>query len=135
SVATRTAPSYSFRMACSAAVVSRDFPRRGDLYRQPLAPSVFAISHRGDLVPQFAVDRAVEHMRGRSHLPFSDMDHHLGIASDVLDPCGGFACFGKQIKAVAADNKPNLDLAPQASFPPDRGQIKKFLLRKFLDTR
>jgi hypothetical protein len=40
--------------------------------------------------------------------------------------------FGEQIETLAADHKPNLDLAQQTCRTPDRGQIKELLVRNIL---
>jgi hypothetical protein len=96
---------------------------RRDLDWQPVAPSIFLISNRGDFAPKSAIGLTVEHARRRLDLPLSDPDHHFGIASDVLDPSGGFACFGEQVETIAADYEPNLDLAMQPCRSPDGGQV------------
>jgi hypothetical protein len=75
------------------------------------------------LVPQLAVGLAVKNARHRGDLPFPDPDHDLGVLPDVLDPRGGFTRFGEQIKTLAADHEPNLDLARQTRPAPDRSQM------------
>ena len=72
--------------------------KRGKFHRQSVAPSIFAVGDRNDLVPQLAIGLAVKDARRRAYLPFPDPDHNLGIAPDILDPRGRFACFGEQIK-------------------------------------
>jgi len=53
-------------------------------------------------------------------LPFPNTDRNLRIAPDVLNPGGGFARLGEQIKTVAAHHKPNLDLARETGATADR---------------
>ena len=98
--------------------MSRGQRARSDFHRQPVAPSIFAIGDCSNPVPQLAVGLAVKNARRRANLPLPDPDHNLRIAPDVLDPCGGFACFGDQIKAVIVDDKPNLDLARHTGLRP-----------------
>jgi hypothetical protein len=69
--------------------------KRGDFHRQPVAPSIFAISDFSDLVPQFAISVTVEHTCRCANLPFSDTDGNLGITPDILDPSRRFTCLGK----------------------------------------
>jgi hypothetical protein len=78
--------------------------KRGDFHRRPVAPSIFAIGDRSNLIPEFAVGVTVEHTRRCVNLPFSDPDRNLGIVPDVLDPSSGFTCFGEQVEMLAPDH-------------------------------
>jgi hypothetical protein len=102
--------------------------KRRDFHRQPVAPSIFTISDCSNLVPQLAIGLTFENTRRCVDLQFSSSNCYARIASDVLDPSGGFPRFGEQIESLAANHEPNLDLARQARRTSNRGQVKELFI-------
>src|SRR5947208_3118045 len=52
---------------------------RGDFHGQSVAPSIFPLGDRRDLVPQLAVALAVKDARRRPNFPFPDPDRNRGV--------------------------------------------------------
>src|ERR1041385_72350 len=107
--------------------------RRSDLHWQAVTPSIFLLRARSNLIPQVTVGVTVENACMRGDLPFTDPHGNLRLASDVFDPSGGLTCFGEQIKTVAENNEPNLNLARQTRPTPGRRQIQDLLARNIAD--